>query len=211
MFNDPLQAKLREMEERDPSTTQYEPSFGEKAHFAKRWLLGSVESADEAYARNPTGEKEFQRFMSSSNRSYKAANYDYEALARSIELFAKNDNEDGLRQVVDFVKAEIPDLETHLRYWLIAECKIVGLHFGQARDQLTEILYSGLERAGYLGEGCGNCATRWDKVCDHCATFNDFQDVKDLKTQLDNREIRRERVRDIPYPRCVAAEPEAFI
>lgn len=210
MFNDPLQAKLREMEERDPSTTQYEPSFGEKAHFAKRWFLGSAESADKADARNPTGEREFQRFMNSSNRSYKAANYDYQALARTIEFFAENDNEDGLRRVVDFVKAEIPDLETHLSYLLLGEGKITGLHFGQARDQLIKTLYSGLEKAGYLGEGCGDCASR-NKVCDHCATFDGFHDVKDLKKQLDNRKMCRERVRDIPYPRCVVAEPEAFL
>jgi hypothetical protein len=190
MFKDPLHAKLKEMEAKNPSTTQYEASLGERLHFAKRWLLGSVESADKAYARNPTGEREFQRFMNSSNRSYKAANYDYEALEQAVELFAKNGNENGLRQVVDFVQAEIPDLENHGAYWLAGQGKIVGLHFGQAREQLIETLSSALEKAGYS---------------------DNFSVAKQMKSGYDDRAKRREVLKDVAYPECVVRDVKAFI
>ena len=190
MFKDSLQAKLKEMEARNPSTTQYETSLGERLQFAKRWLLGSVESADEAYARNPTGEREFQRFMNSSNRSYKTANYDYEALGKAVALFAKNGNEDGLRQVVNFVQAEIPDLEAHGAYWLAGQGKIVGLHFGQAREQLIETLSSALERVGYP---------------------DNFSVAKQMKSGYENRAKRRETLKDVAYPECVVRDVKAFI
>jgi hypothetical protein len=190
MFKNPLQAKWKEMEARNPSTTQYETSLGEILQFVKRWLLGSVESADEAYARNPTGEREFQRFMNSSNRSYKADNYDYKALEKAVELFAKNRNEGGLRQVVNFIQTEIPDLETHGAYWLVGQGNIVGLHFGQAREQLIETLSSALERAG-------------------CS--DNIPVVKQMKSGYDDRAKRRENLKNVAYPECVVRDVRAFI